>query len=89
MKKPKEKNDPMDPLEKLADLKVPPVPEGKTLREGVRRKLNPRLLMLHIIEFAIGATAWALLHMMLALYATVCFTMTGQWPKKQEKPPEK
>ncbi|MEO1990759.1 MAG: hypothetical protein ABGW78_02420 [Pirellulales bacterium] len=75
----------MDPLEKLADVKVPPVPKGKTLRDGVRRKLHPRLLMLHIIEFAVGATSWALMHMMVALCATVRFTITGQWTKKQEK----
>jgi len=57
----------MDPLERLAHLDVPPVPEAASLRAGVRRKLNPRLLALHVVEFAVGATVWTIIQMSAAL----------------------
>ena len=59
----------MDPFEQLAGEKVPPVPAARTFTDGVRRKLHPRLLVLHVIEFAFGATCWAVLHMATALAA--------------------
>ncbi len=71
-----------DPLEQLANVTVPPVPDAATLRTGVRRKLNPRLLALHVIEFAIGATAWAVVHMAAALAAALRYTVTGRWPER-------
>lgn len=71
-----------DPLERLAEVKVPPVPDAGTLRDGVRRRLNPRLLALHIIEFAVGATAWAVVHMAAALASAIRFTVTGRWPER-------
>jgi len=73
-----------DPFEQLSQLEVPPMPTAQTLRAGVRRKLNPRLLMLHVIEFAFGATAWALVHMAGVLAAAVRFTITGHWPPRGE-----
>jgi hypothetical protein len=71
-----------DPLEQLANVAVPPVPDTATLRTGVRRKLNPRLLALHVVEFAIGATAWAIVHMAAALAAALRYTVTGRWPDR-------
>jgi hypothetical protein len=71
-----------DPLEQLANVAVPPVPDAVTLRTGVRRKLNPRLLALHVMEFAIGATAWAVVHMAAALAAALRYTVTGRWPDR-------
>jgi hypothetical protein len=71
-----------DPLEQLANVTVPPVPDAATLRTGVRRKLNPRLLALHVVEFAIGATAWAVVHMAAALAAALRYTVTGRWPER-------
>ena len=74
----------MDPLERLAHIDVPPVPETRTIRAGVRRKLNPRLLILHVVEFAVGATAWAVVHIAAALAAAIRFTVTGRWPDRPE-----
>jgi hypothetical protein len=74
----------MDPLERLADLEVPPVPAARTFTAGVRRKLNPRLLALHVVEFAFGATTWALFHMAAALTAAIRYTLTGSWPNRAE-----
>jgi len=58
----------MDLLEKLADVSVPPVPAAKTFIAGVRRKLHPRLLAVHIVEFAFGAMSCAVLHLFAALF---------------------
>jgi len=85
---------PMDPtnppekpgkLGKLADVEVPPVPAAPTFTAGVRRKLHPRLLALHILQFAFGATAWALLHMAAALGAALRYTLTGTWPDRGKR----
>ena len=75
----------MDPFEKLAEIDVPPVPAARTFAAGVRRKLHPRLLALHVLEFAFGATAWALVHMTAALAAAVRFTLTGTWPDRTKR----
>lgn len=78
--------DPLETLEKLAEIEVPPVPAAKIFTAGVRRKLHPRLLVLHILEFALGATTWALVHMAAALSAAVQFTLTGRWPDRDRRP---
>ena len=74
----------MDPFEQLAEIEVPPVPAARTFTAGVRRKLHPRLLALHLIEFAFGATGWALVHMAAALAAAVRYTVTGSWPERRK-----
>jgi hypothetical protein len=71
----------MDVLDRLADVAVPPVPARRSFTAGVRRKLNPRLLALHVVEFALGATAWAVVHMAAAFLAAVQYTVTGSWPR--------
>lgn len=71
----------MDVLDQLADVAVPPVPTQRSFTAGVRRKLNPRLLAVHVVEFALGATAWAVVHMAAALLAAVRYTITGSWPR--------
>jgi hypothetical protein len=75
----------MDPFEQLAGEKVPPVPAARTFTDGVRRKLHPRLLVLHVIEFAFGATWWAVMHMAAALAAAVRYTLTGTWPPRDPR----
>lgn len=76
----------MDPFEQLAGEKVPPVPAAPTFTAGVRRKLHPRLLALHVIEFAFGATSWAVMHMAAALAAAARYTLTGTWPPRDTEP---
>lgn len=71
----------MDVLDRLADVAVPPVPAPRAFTAGVRRKLNPRLLALHVVEFAFGATAWGVVHLAAALLAAMHYTMTGSWPE--------
>lgn len=70
----------MDLLEQLADVTVPPVPASRTFTAGVRRKLHPRLLALHVAEFALGATAWSASRFLVAVAAALRFTVTGRWP---------
>jgi hypothetical protein len=72
-------------LDRLADVAVPPAPSAPTFTAGVRRKLHPRLLALHILQFAFGATAWALVHMAGALSAALRYTLTGTWPDRGER----
>jgi hypothetical protein len=74
----------MDVLDQLADVAVPPVPAQRSFTAGVRRKLNPRLLAVHVIEFALGATGWAVVHMAAALLAAIQYTATGTWPRGRE-----
>ncbi len=71
----------MDLLEKLADVSVPPVPAAKTFIAGVRRKLHPRLLAVHIVEFAFGAMSCAVLHLFAALFGAMEYTLRGNWPE--------
>jgi hypothetical protein len=71
----------MDLLEHLAEVVGPPPPAARVMTDGVRRKLHPRLLALHVAEFAIGATVWAARHMLVALFAAMVFSMTGAWPR--------
>ena len=71
----------MDLLEKLADVSVPPVPAAKTFIAGVRRKLHPRLLAVHIVEFAFGAMSCAVLHLFAALFGAMQYTLRGSWPE--------
>jgi len=73
----------MDLLERLVDVEVPPVPAAGDFSAGVRRKLHPRLLALHVVEFAVGATAWAVRHMLVALFAAMVYTMAGRWPRSR------
>ncbi|MFM7034163.1 MAG: hypothetical protein ACKOYJ_03065 [Planctomycetia bacterium] len=81
--------DPLDPLEQLARIEVPPVPEGRTLRAAVHRRLNPRLLAMHVVEFAVGAMIWALVHMTAALAAALRYTLTGRWPPREDSSEKK
>jgi hypothetical protein len=76
----------MDPFEQLASEKVPPVPAARSFTDGVRRKLHPRLLVLHVIEFAFGATCWAVVHMAAARAAAARYTLTGTWPPRDQPP---
>ena len=72
----------MDLLDQLADrlseLDVPPVP--RQFQEGVRRKLHPRLLVSHVVEFAFAAMATGLWHLAVALVAALHYTLAGSWP---------
>ena len=75
----------MDLLEHLADVAVPPVPQPRAFAEGVRRKLHPRLLALHVVEFAFGAMGWAMLHLFAALVAAARYTVMGTWPPLEDR----
>jgi len=74
----------MDMLEQLAAAPVPPVPAAPHFTAGVRRKLHPRLLAVHVLEFAVGAMAWSLLHLFTALAAAAHYTLTGSWPTPRD-----
>jgi len=74
----------MDLLEQLATASVPPMPAARPFKDGVRRKLHPRLLVVQVIEFACGATCWGAAHLFVALGAAAVFTLTGLWPVEKD-----
>lgn len=74
----------MDLLDQLGDVAVPPMPAPATFTAGVRRKLHPRLLALHVAEFALGAMAWAAGWFFVAVFAAIRFTITGAWPRGRD-----
>ena len=76
----------MDLFEQLVDAEVPPVPAAGDFTAGVRRKLHPRLLAVHVAEFAFGATTWAVKHMLVALFAAIVYTVSGSWPRSRPRP---
>lgn len=45
------------------------------------RKLHPRLLAVHIVEFAFGAMSCAVLHLFAALFGAMEYTLRGSWPE--------
>lgn len=71
----------MDLLEQLATVSVPTAPD---FTAGVRRKLHPRLLAVHIAEFGCGAMAWAVRHFGEAVCAAIRYSVTGTWPRGPE-----
>jgi hypothetical protein len=71
----------MDLLEQLATVSVPPVPTAPDFTAGVRRKLHPRLLAVHLAEFACGAMAWAVWHFGEVVCAAIRYSLTGTWPR--------
>lgn len=75
----------MDLLEQLADVSVPPVPTAPAFNAGVRRKLHPRLLAVHVAEFACGAMTWAAWHFATAVCAAIRYSLTGTWPRAAEE----
>jgi hypothetical protein len=74
----------MDLLDQLATVSVPPVPTAPEFTAGVRRKLHPRLLAVHVAEFACGAMGWAAWHFAEGVWAAICYSLTGTWPRGHE-----
>lgn len=74
----------MDLLDQLATVAVPPVPTAPDFHAGVRRKLHPRLLAVHVAEFACGAMIWAAWHFAEGVWSAIHYTLAGTWPRGHE-----
>jgi hypothetical protein len=72
-----------DLLEQLAELEVaPPPPEfDRRLHERVNRSLMAQ----HLIDFAVGAVPWAVMHFFRAVVGMLTFSVTGKFPDERKK----
>lgn len=71
---------PEDLLEQLARHEVPARPVN--LRRQVHQRLNPRLLALHLAEFATRAFPYAMFYFFKALTGATVFSLTGRFPNE-------
>ena len=71
-----------DLLKTLSQDQVPVAP-GELTRH-VHDRLNPRLLILQLAEFALRAVPYAFLHFLRALIGAAVLTMTGRFQEEGE-----
>lgn len=66
-----------DFLERLADLELrePPAEFDRQLHE----RMNRSLLVQHIVDLAVGAFPWAMVHFVQAVAGLVRYTVTGRF----------
>jgi len=69
---------PVDLLEKLAEIPIPPAPPPKVFDRGVHQRINSRLLVGQILEFVFYGCTFALLHFARAVIGAIRFTITGK-----------
>ena len=71
-----------DLLDTLSEQPVPVPPEE--LARDVHHRLNPRLLILQLAEFALRAVPFAFYHFVRALAGAAVFTATGRFISEGE-----
>jgi len=67
-----------DLFELLAETPVPPVPLA--LSQGVHRRLNRALVVLHLVEFVVCVLPYGLLHFARGVVGCVMLTVSGRYP---------
>ena len=65
-----------NPIDELGKLEVPPVPD--TFEAQLHRRVNHRLLLLHIAEFLLRSVPYATLHFFKAVAGTIVFSVKGK-----------
>jgi hypothetical protein len=70
-----------DLFELLAEPEVPPVPEA--LNRGIHRRLNKALLGLHVVEFVLKASTFALTHFARAVLELLIYTFSGRFGRSR------
>lgn len=70
-----------DLFELLAEPEVPPVPEA--LNRGIHRRLNKALVGLHVAEFVLKASTFALAHFGRAVLELLIFTFSGRFGRSR------
>lgn len=76
-----------DLFEKLAEVPVPPPPESQTFDRAVHRRINDRLIVGQLFDFALRATAFAVVHFARAVLAALRLTFTGKLEQKNTEKP--
>ena len=69
---------PVDLLEKLAEIPIPPAPPPQVFDRAVHERINSRLLVGQILEFVCRAGGFAIVHFARAIIGAVRFTITGK-----------
>lgn len=69
---------PVDLLEKLAEIPIPPAPPPKVFDRAVHERINSRLLVGQILEFMFLGCGFALVHFAKAVIGAVRLTVTGK-----------
>ena len=67
-----------DIFDELAETKVPPTPVD-TLEQGFNDRLNNRLVIQHIVDFAFRCLPYTAWHMGRGMLATVFYTIAGRF----------
>jgi hypothetical protein len=66
-------------LDQLANVDVPPPPPPAEFDRQLHERVNRTLLVVQLIDFAVRALPWAVLHFANALRGLVSFTLTGHY----------
>jgi len=69
-------------LEQLGDAEIPPLP--KDFDHQVHRRLNDRLLVVHLVELLISAFPMALAHFSCAVSALLRYSLSGNFPPPED-----
>ena len=69
---------PSDLLEQLADTEVPPLPVD--FRRRVHRRLNHRLLAVHLGDLLVRGLPFAITSFAQALFGLIHYSASGQYP---------
>jgi hypothetical protein len=67
-------------LNQLGEEQVPDRPAG--FRTQFHQRLNGRLTLVQLIDFAVRLLPYAFFHFLSALGAAVCFSITGHYPER-------
>jgi len=67
-----------DLFDLLAETPVPPVPPA--LSQGVHRRLNRALVVLHLVEFVLCVLPYGLLHFARGVVGWMVHTVSGRFP---------
>lgn len=74
-----------DPWQQLAAVDVPPLPAH--LESEVHQRLNKRLLVVHLSEFALRVAPYAIGQLLPGLVSWLTFTLTGKFEPPRREPP--
>ena len=75
---------PVDLFEKLADLPVPPPPPSQAFDRSVHKRINDRLFVGQLFDFALRGFGFAAIHFARAILAVFQLTLTGKLDQKND-----
>jgi hypothetical protein len=70
---------PIDLLEKLAELPVPPAPAPQAFDKGIHERINSRLIVSQTADFLLRGFGFGVAHFSKALLGVVRLTLTGKF----------